>query len=242
MRLTVLGRFGPFPPPGGACSGYLVESGDTRLLLDCGSGVIANLRRVCPAAGLTGVVVSHWHMDHASDLGVLRYALEAQAAARLPVVAPATPDDAASLFLGNGAFLWKPSRPECEYSFGSLTVRLFPVVHPVETYAVRVSDGVHSLFYTGDTAYFPELAKAVAGADVLLADACFAGAACAPRPVHMTAAETARLARESGAKRLLLTHLDGETEAAAATLERIVAAGIDFSPAMVVQDMGIMDI
>ena len=53
---------------------------------------------------------------------------------------------------------------------------------------------------------------------------------------------SARLARESGAKRLLLTHLDGETEAAAATLERIVAAGIDFSPAMVVQDMGIMDI
>ena len=105
MRLTVLGRFGPFPPPGGACSGYLVESGDTRLLLDCGSGVIANLRRVCPAAGLTGVVVSHWHMDHASDLGVLCYALEAQAAARLPVVAPATPDDAASLFFGNGAFL-----------------------------------------------------------------------------------------------------------------------------------------
>lgn len=241
MRLTVLGRFGPFPAPGGACSGYLVESGDTRLLLDCGSGVVSNLLRVCAVERLSGVVLSHLHMDHASDLGVLRYALEAHKR-QLRIIAPKTPSDAAELLLDDHeAFLWEAAGAGQKYRIGGLTVRLFPVQHPVETYAVLVTDGDRRLFYTGDTGYFPALADMARGADAILADACFAGAETAARPVHMTAAETARLARTAGAKRLLLTHMSG-APGASISLEAIVAAGIDFSPAMVVQDMGIIDI
>lgn len=118
MRLTVLGCFGPFPAAGGACSGYLVESGETKLLLDCGSGVLKNLLRVCPLSALTGAVISHLHMDHASDLGVLRYALE-QSGRQLPVVAPKTPAAEAALLLDHGAFLWEPSDPARAYAFGS---------------------------------------------------------------------------------------------------------------------------
>ena len=45
MRLTVLGNNGPYPAPGGACSGYLLESdsGETKILLDCGTGVLSRL-------------------------------------------------------------------------------------------------------------------------------------------------------------------------------------------------------
>ena len=38
MKLTLLGIWGPFPIGGGGCSSYLVEDGDTKILLDCGSG------------------------------------------------------------------------------------------------------------------------------------------------------------------------------------------------------------
>ena len=44
MRITVLGKSPSWQDAGGACSGYLVEEGDTRLLLDCGNGVFAKLR------------------------------------------------------------------------------------------------------------------------------------------------------------------------------------------------------
>ena len=44
MRLTVLGKSPAWQDAGGACSGYLVEDGDTRVLLDCGNGVFAKLR------------------------------------------------------------------------------------------------------------------------------------------------------------------------------------------------------
>ena len=44
MRITVLGKSPAWQDAGGACSGYLVEGGGTRLLLDCGPGVFAKLR------------------------------------------------------------------------------------------------------------------------------------------------------------------------------------------------------
>ena len=237
MKLTVLGRYGPYPAPGGATSGYLVESGGTRLLLECGSGVVSNLLRVCPATALAGVMLSHLHMDHAGDLGVLRYALEA-AGAQLPAVAPDAPEDAAALLLRHAAYRLERAEEGREYRFGALTVRLFLVHHPVPTFALRVSDGARTLFYTGDTGYFPALAEAAWGADAVLADACFSEADAAVKPpVHMTAAQAARLAREAGAARLLLTHVPGAPGAAEA-MEKAVAAGIDFTPALVVQDMG----
>ena len=52
MKLTVLGRHGPFPAPGGACSGYLIEAGDTKLCVDLGSGTLGNLRNILPGLKL----------------------------------------------------------------------------------------------------------------------------------------------------------------------------------------------
>ena len=75
MRLTILGNNGPFPAPGGACSGYLVESdsGETRILLDCGTGVLAHLTQLTPDIHLDAVVLSHLHYDHMSDMLPMHY-------------------------------------------------------------------------------------------------------------------------------------------------------------------------
>ena len=45
MKLTVLGASGGFPSAGGATSGYLLELDGRYILIDCGSGVLANLFR-----------------------------------------------------------------------------------------------------------------------------------------------------------------------------------------------------
>src|SRR5215208_6042693 len=44
VKLTVVGCSPAWPNPGGAQSGYLVESDGRRLLLDCGPGVLPRLR------------------------------------------------------------------------------------------------------------------------------------------------------------------------------------------------------
>ncbi len=75
MRITVLGKSPSWQDAGGACSGYLVEDGDTRLLLDCGNGVFSKLRQRIDYTELDAVLISHLHADHFLDLVPYAYAL-----------------------------------------------------------------------------------------------------------------------------------------------------------------------
>src|SRR3954451_4422621 len=75
MRVTVLGKSPSWQDAGGACSGYLVQDGSTSLLLDCGNGVFAKLRRQVDYIDVDAVVLSHLHADHFLDLVPFSYAL-----------------------------------------------------------------------------------------------------------------------------------------------------------------------
>ena len=94
MYLTILGNNGPFPAPGGACSSYLLESdsGETKLLIDAGTGSLARLMDIARPETLDAVVLSHLHFDHMSDLLPMQYALQFSARERpLPRVPPPPP-------------------------------------------------------------------------------------------------------------------------------------------------------
>src|ERR687893_1970749 len=75
MRLTVLGKSPSWQDVCGACSGYLVEDGDTALLVDCGNGVFSKLRMFRDYTEVDAVVLSHLHADHFLDLVPYSYAL-----------------------------------------------------------------------------------------------------------------------------------------------------------------------
>src|ERR671929_1611259 len=68
VRLTVVGCSPAWPNPGGAQSGYLVETDGRRLLLDCGPGVLPRLRRQEPWPRLDAIVITHFHLDHWGDI------------------------------------------------------------------------------------------------------------------------------------------------------------------------------
>ena len=68
MELTVLGRCGPFPAPGEACSGYLLKCGGKNIMLDFGSGVFSRLYGLLPQLEVDAVVLSHLHSDHMADM------------------------------------------------------------------------------------------------------------------------------------------------------------------------------
>ena len=94
MKLTILGNNGPYPCAGGACSGYLLssDSGRTKLLIDCGTGTLANLSKHLAWDALDAVILSHLHFDHMSDMLPMQYALQFHSRAEaLPVYAPLTP-------------------------------------------------------------------------------------------------------------------------------------------------------
>ncbi len=91
MDLTVLGCSGSFgSPAGGACSGYLLRSGQTAIWMDCGNGTFANLQHHIPVEDVDAIVISHLHPDHCVDLYgahvLLHYGLEKT---NVPVYGPA---------------------------------------------------------------------------------------------------------------------------------------------------------
>src|SRR6266581_731763 len=68
VKLTVIGCSPAWHNAGGAQSGYLVE-GEGRLLLDCGPGVLARLRKADEGwPRVDAVAITHFHLDHWGDL------------------------------------------------------------------------------------------------------------------------------------------------------------------------------
>ena len=204
MKLHVLGCHGPFPPAGGATSGYLIENSGKLLLMDCGAGVMGRLMRLCDPANLEGVLLSHLHFDHASDLLVMRYYLET-AGKSLPVYAPPEDDSVFRSLLTAPAFDVRPYPESLEIA--GLTVTTLPVRHPVPCRAIRLSDGSNTLVFTGDTNDCDGLSAFAQNTAILLADAAFLEEEWTDLKPHMSASGAARLAREANAKALYLTHL-----------------------------------
>jgi ribonuclease BN (tRNA processing enzyme) len=69
MKLTVLGSGSTVPDPQRTSSGYWVESGESRILLDCSASVpsrMASERVAWPE--LDAVWISHFHIDHCAGI------------------------------------------------------------------------------------------------------------------------------------------------------------------------------
>lgn len=74
MKWTVIGYWGGYPGEKEATSGYLLEHDGYRLLVDCGSGVLAQLQSFISVRDIDAVILSHYHHDHVADIGPLQFA------------------------------------------------------------------------------------------------------------------------------------------------------------------------
>ena len=208
MKLHVLGISGPFPESNGATSGYLLEAGDTLLQFDLGSGVLARLTALMPPESLSALFLSHWHFDHAADLTVLLYRLEAMGST-LQVYAPADESSAIRKIIANAAcFTLTDVKPGDTVTVGSCTVHVGEARHPVPAVGYRVESEGCVFGYTGDTNTLPSLADDYRGCSLLLADGLFPGAFWSESKPHLSAELAAHLALEAGAASLVVTHLN----------------------------------
>lgn len=199
MKLRILGMNGPFPAAGGACSGYLLTAGDRHFMLDMGSGVLARLLNFMNPIEVSAILQSHFHYDHAADLGVLSYYLAATGANKaMPVYAPEK-----TAVLDAPCFAW---RKETEAAFGNVKITAMAVRHPVPAYAFKVESEGKTFVYTGDTNTCEGLGEFVKGADLVLIDACLPCAKWNLQAPHLSAKLAGELARDNGVKRLVLTH------------------------------------
>ncbi len=207
MILRILGNNGPYPSAGGACSGYLLtsDSGNTSVLIDCGTGVLSRLLDEGPLDALDAVLLSHLHYDHMSDMLPMQYALQFMPRSKpLPVYAPDEPDAVYALLKCPCFDLW----PMEDTVIGEMRVSFTPARHPVPTFAIAVECDGERFVFTGDSNQDPLVELFCDGASLLLADCGLSSADHRFTSPHYSAMLCGRLAKSARARRLLLTHLN----------------------------------
>lgn len=217
LRLTVLGSCGSYPSAGRACSSYLVRSGRTAVMLDAGSGSLANLQHHLDIADLDAVVISHEHPDHWIDTTGLHVAAKYYLGIeRLPVLAPRSVGPV--MYYAGPPFELRTVADGDRHDVGDLTLTFSRTDHPVETLAVRVDGAGSSIAYSADTGPAWSLAALGPGVDLALCEATFL-AADEGRAAHLSARQAGAMAREAGAGRLVLTHIQPGNDHEAARAE-----------------------
>ena len=221
MRVTTLGGRAAWPGPDHGCSGYLVQTGSSMLLLDPGYGTLGPLLATLPAATVDAVWVSHAHPDHCGDLAALLRARVLPAPgnrpAPLPIHSPAGSVDAVIALdepeTLEDSYELRPVGAGEVFSLADAEACTVALPHFVPNLAVRLDAGGRSLVYTGDGPITPELVDLAGGVDLLVADATYVDGV--PER-HAGRLGTARAAGEAaaaaGVGRLLLTHLWPDTD------------------------------
>ena len=229
LTVTVLGGAAAWPNPGQGCSAYLVTSGETRVLLDCGPNTLLELRKHADYTTVSAVIVSHCHADHILDLIPYRYGLvygPSELQRRIPVWLPDGGIERMMRFAeacgGQGeeaSDFWSTVFDFREYrgpdiiEIDELRVSFASTQHFVPCFAMRVEgpSGV-VVGYTADTGTIEPLDEALRGAGTVIVEATLRDHDDTPptKRGHLTPEDAGVLADRVGATTLILTHLWSE--------------------------------
>ena len=225
---------------GGNTACLEVRAGDTRIILDAGTGLRAlGDERMREGVRATTILLSHLHWDHVAGLPFFtpiyvpghrveiatgpNGAMPLEQAMREVFRAPFFPvafDD-----LG-GTVSTRELRANDRFEIGDITVTMARLNHPDPVYGFRLEHAGQSIVYATDTEHFacvdPTLKKLASGADILIYDAQYTPEEY-PAKVgwgHSTWQAGVELARAAAVPQLVLFHHDpGRGDAQLAAIE-----------------------
>lgn len=177
MKLTVLGKYGPFPKEGGATSSYLLNCNGINILLDLGAGAFSRLSQKINPQDVDIIIISHFHFDHSSDLGVLNYYYQrifSNGNFKKPTLFCPSQDGAfAETLINNQYFSVKTVEDGDVVIEKGIRFEFFEMNHPVKCVGVKIFDGVKTFAYTGDSNISENLDRLYSHADLVLGDGAF---------------------------------------------------------------------
>ena len=223
MKLTIVGCSPAWPNPGGAQSGYLLES-DGRVLLDCGAGVLAKLREREDWPRVDAICLTHFHLDHWGDLVPWTFGAMFGPGRETPkpeLWLPPGGEAELGLFgekfgvpgMFSDGFHSREYAEDEPFETCGLTITPIRVPHyQLQTFGLRVSDNHSTLAYSGDSAPSPKLAELARNADLFLCEATLAESREGGNGLrgHLSAEEAVEAFEASGARRLVIIHRPDE--------------------------------
>ena len=218
MILKVLGTVSPYCKDTKKCPGYLVTSGQEKILLDCGNGITSNMNLPEDLENLT-IIISHLHRDHYADLFAIAYASYVyhnlgQLSNRVKVYIPEPltqeeQNDYSFLTnLGTEQYLEIYTYTDTQtISLNNTTISFSQNPHNITTYSVKITEQNQSLVYSGDTGYIGNTIEIFAkGANLLICESTFLKGQTRKKDYHLYAHEAALIAKKAQVDKLLLTH------------------------------------
>ncbi len=225
MRLTVLGSGNGVPTATRGCPGFLVRGAGETVLLDPGPGTLAAAARAGVDAGqVTGVLLTHLHIDHHLDLAALLFALRSPRFRGRPPLRVLGPRGLLRTYA-----LWReayghwvePEGYELDIAeavpgparLGGLLLEAVAVPHgrrPALGWRIRERQGGPVLAFSGDTGEGPGIVEAGRDADLFVLECTLPPGE--PTVKHLTAEAAGRVAAASGCRRLLLVHFSPAVE------------------------------
>lgn len=226
---------------GGNTSSVEVTCGDSRILLDAGTGLraLGNALVTAQADPSATLLLSHYHWDHIQGLPFflplymkttklaivggqngLMSVREALAHQMRPPVFPVRLDEVGA------TITTRDVRPGDAFEVGEARVRVASGNHPGGVMAYRIDHGGRSLVYATDTEHYatldPRLRALADGCDLLIYDAQYTPEEYPAKAGwgHSTYLAGTELARAAGVRRLVLFHHDpSRTDADVTALE-----------------------
>ncbi len=205
MYVEPLGTNGLYPDENNPTSGYLLSAGDKKFLIDVGSGVFSKLKNIVKIEELDGVIVTHYHFDHVSDIGVLSYYLQTRNR-KLKVYAPNDGSEFQNLIKNSPFFDFIPINESEPLVFDDLKIEFYKTNHPVLTYGVVVFYSGKKFTYTSDGNICDNLYKMLENSDLAVIDCGFLFADWSTYKPLLSAEHVGLIAKKCGVKRALISH------------------------------------
>jgi ribonuclease Z len=205
---------------------FVVDTGDCKILIDAGPGVVRQLYRAgFSTTEIDLVIITHCHGDH--TLG-FPYFIWANSAEKLqgknrvgiiPIIAlPEVYKGILDMYTicypsGKPSFSienWEASfETQSKFNFKDVSVTTTPVNHAVPTIGVRLDFGSTKIMFSSDTIYDIRVVELAKGCQVLIHEAMMTEdmEAMASRTKHSMASEAGKAARDASVESLIMCHI-----------------------------------
>jgi ribonuclease BN (tRNA processing enzyme) len=227
VKLTVIGSGDAFCSGGALHSCNLLEHDGGALMIECGPGVLAGMKRLdIPSDAPDAVLVSHLHGDHFGGIPFLflEYLFENPRHRPLTILGPPTILERsfalyAALYRELQSFELPFEIHVIELQPGSTTkiagfdVEAFKVTHNAEPFSLgyRITGNDGTLLFSGDSAWNEDFVEKSKGADLFLCECCTMEPTV---PMHTSYKDLLANRDRLSCGRLVLTHLGADVRCA----------------------------
>jgi len=231
-EVVFVGTSDAFGAGGRRQSAIVARGASGTLLVDCGTTTGSGLGALgIERDEIDAIVVSHFHADHFGGIPLFLLAARYVDERRRPLHVAGPPgieervrrlasamghplDDRERGF----ALHFRELPSGCEHEVGPARIRSFETHHQIEAHphGYRIDTGGQTLAYSGDTGWFAELPRRVAGADLFVCECTLYHPSL---DFHLSYEELIAQREAFDCGRMLLTHLGSEMSERRGTLE-----------------------